>query len=49
MYLQNGTLKTTHIVIQDSTESSATASSNAASTSWAEAANMPVLPVRCKV
>ncbi|XP_046671580.1 deformed epidermal autoregulatory factor 1 isoform X2 [Homalodisca vitripennis] len=45
---ENGTLKATHIVIQDgSADESSTASHNCTS-SWTEYAGMPVLPVRCK-
>ncbi|XP_075229729.1 deformed epidermal autoregulatory factor 1-like isoform X2 [Lycorma delicatula] len=44
----NGTLKTTHIVIQDGSESNSAGTASTPSSSWTEAANMPILPVRCK-
>ncbi|RZF40878.1 hypothetical protein LSTR_LSTR003388 [Laodelphax striatellus] len=43
---ENGTLKATHIVIQDGPDDSQ--SNNPTGVSWTEAVNMPILPVRCK-
>ncbi|XP_039287397.1 deformed epidermal autoregulatory factor 1 [Nilaparvata lugens] len=43
---ENGTLKATHIVIQDGPDDSQ--SNPPTGVSWTEAVNMPILPVRCK-
>ncbi|XP_054274578.1 deformed epidermal autoregulatory factor 1 [Macrosteles quadrilineatus] len=43
---ENGTLKATHIVIQDGADDSST--SHTCTSSWTEYASMPILPVRCK-
>jgi hypothetical protein len=52
--LQNGELKATHIVIQNDPGGGDEPGTpglrgEAVPSSWTESANMPVLPVRCKV